>query len=96
MSPILTIRDAGRPMKRQAIALAYFRGQSHAEIADTLAVPIGTVKSWMRRALSFLKEQLEGANLPTQRGDTGSALDIADIRADVPVRKCEHGLSKSS
>jgi len=50
----------------------------------------------MRRALSFLKEQLEGANLPTQRGDTGSALDIADIRADVPVRKCEHGLSKSS
>jgi len=69
------------PMQRQAIALAYFRGQSHAEIANTLAVPIGTVKSWIRRALSFLKAQLESTNLPTQRDDTTSALDTADIRA---------------
>lgn len=37
-------------MQRQAIALAYFRGQSHAEIALTLGAPAGTVKSWIRRA----------------------------------------------
>jgi RNA polymerase sigma-70 factor (ECF subfamily) len=69
------------PMQRQAIALAYFRGQSHAEIADTLAVPLGTVKSWIRRALSFLKAQLEAPNLPTEYRDTTSTLEIADISA---------------
>jgi RNA polymerase sigma-70 factor (ECF subfamily) len=70
-----------KPMQRQAIALAYFRGQSHAEIADTLAVPVGTVKSWIRRALSFLKAQLEGVNLPTEGGYASSPPEIADLHA---------------
>jgi RNA polymerase sigma factor (sigma-70 family) len=51
------------PMQRQAIALAYFRGQSHAEIATTLAVPAGTVKSWIRRGLVFLRRRLEGGEV---------------------------------
>jgi RNA polymerase sigma-70 factor (ECF subfamily) len=70
-----------KPMQRQAIALAYFRGQSHSEIADTLAVPVGTVKSWIRRALSFLKAQLEGVNPPTEGGYASSPLEIADLHA---------------
>lgn len=41
--------------QRQAIALAYLRDQSHGEIAHTLAVPLGTVKSWVRRGLEKLK-----------------------------------------
>lgn len=69
------------PMQRQAIALAYFRGQSYAEIADTLAVPVGTVKSWIRRALSFLRAQLEGVNPPTQGNDASSLLQVGDIQA---------------
>lgn len=41
--------------QRQAVALAYLRDQSHSEIADTLSVPLGTVKSWVRRGLEKLK-----------------------------------------
>ncbi|RXZ42121.1 RNA polymerase sigma factor [Crenobacter cavernae] len=42
--------------QRQSVVLAYFHGQSHQEIARTLAAPIGTVKSWLRRALDHLKD----------------------------------------
>lgn len=41
--------------QRQAVALAYLRDQSHGEIAQTLDVPLGTVKSWVRRGLEKLK-----------------------------------------
>ena len=41
--------------QRQAVALAYLRDQSHSEIADQLSVPLGTVKSWVRRGLEKLK-----------------------------------------
>src|SRR4029453_2043659 len=40
--------DAGQ---KQAIALAFYQGLSHAELADHLRQPLGTVKSWGRRAL---------------------------------------------
>ncbi|MFM0597453.1 RNA polymerase sigma factor [Paraburkholderia dilworthii] len=43
------------PGQRQAIALAYFRGQSQSEIAHTLDAPIGTVKSWISRGLESLR-----------------------------------------
>jgi RNA polymerase sigma-70 factor, ECF subfamily len=48
------------PAQRQAVALAYLRDQSHSEIAETLTVPLGTVKSWIRRGLSKLKTCLGG------------------------------------
>jgi RNA polymerase sigma-70 factor, ECF subfamily len=41
--------------QRQAVALAYLRDQSHGEIAQVLNVPLGTVKSWIRRGLEKLK-----------------------------------------
>jgi RNA polymerase sigma-70 factor (ECF subfamily) len=49
------------PAQRQAVALAYLRDLSHSEIADVLTVPLGTVKSWIRRGLSKLKTCLGGA-----------------------------------
>jgi RNA polymerase sigma-70 factor, ECF subfamily len=40
---------------RKAVLLAYYRGLTHDELSRELAVPLGTVKSWIRRSLSRLK-----------------------------------------
>jgi len=47
----------GQP--REAILLAYFRGLTHQELASHMSVPLGTVKSWIRRSLSRLKGCLD-------------------------------------
>jgi len=44
------------PERRQIIGLAYFRGFSHEEIAKLASMPLGTVKSHMRRGLYTLRE----------------------------------------
>ena len=49
--------------QKQAIALAFFQGLSHAELAEHLHQPLGTVKSWVRRGLERLKKCLEGTGL---------------------------------
>ncbi len=49
--------DAGQ---RQAIAFAYFQGLTHSELAATLRIPIGTVKTWIRRGLEKMKRCLDG------------------------------------
>jgi RNA polymerase sigma-70 factor (ECF subfamily) len=46
------------PERRRLIALAFFHGLSHQEIADTTGMPLGTVKSHVRRALCMLKAAL--------------------------------------
>lgn len=48
-------------MQRQSVALAFFQGLSHAEIAAQMRQPLGTIKSWVRRSLAALKSCLEGA-----------------------------------
>lgn len=42
--------------KRRAILLAFTHGLSHAQVAAQLSLPLGTVKSWIRRGLAWLKE----------------------------------------
>jgi RNA polymerase sigma-70 factor (ECF subfamily) len=46
---------------REALELAYFEGMSQTEIAQKMGQPLGTVKTWMRRALQQLREELGGA-----------------------------------
>jgi RNA polymerase sigma-70 factor (ECF subfamily) len=48
-------------LQRQSVALAFFQGLSHAEVAEQLHQPLGTVKSWVRRSLMSLKSCLQGA-----------------------------------
>jgi RNA polymerase sigma-70 factor (ECF subfamily) len=48
-------------LQRQSVALAFYQGLSHAEVAEQLRQPLGTVKSWVRRALMTLKSCLQGA-----------------------------------
>ena len=45
--------------QRQTIALAFFEGLSHAEVARHMREPLGTVKTWVRRGLARLKGCLE-------------------------------------
>ncbi len=49
--------------QRHSLALAYYQGLSHSEVADQLGQPLGTVKSWVRRGLQGLKNCLERASL---------------------------------
>lgn len=44
--------------QQQCVALAFYQGLSYSEVADHLAQPLGTVKSWVRRALLSLKDCL--------------------------------------
>lgn len=46
------------PERRGLILLAYIKGLSHGEIAGRLRMPLGTVKSWIRRSLLSLRECL--------------------------------------
>ena len=47
------------PKRRTAIALAYVHGLSHGELAGKLGLPLGTIKSWLRRSLLTLRECLQ-------------------------------------
>ena len=49
--------------QKQAVALAFYRGLSHAELAAHLHEPLGTVKSWVRRGLERLKACLDAAGV---------------------------------
>ncbi|MFY9512403.1 MAG: sigma-70 family RNA polymerase sigma factor [Rubrivivax sp.] len=51
------------PAQRQALALAYYRGLVHAEIAETLGAPLGTVKAWVRRGSDKLRVCLQAAGV---------------------------------
>ncbi len=42
--------------RRDVVVLAYVHGMSHGEMAGRLKVPLGTVKSWVRRGLMSLQE----------------------------------------
>ena len=50
-------------LHRQAIALAFYHDLSHSEVAEQMKLPIGTVKTWIRRGLERLRlclSKLEG------------------------------------
>lgn len=55
--------DVLSPEQQQCLALAYYRGYSHAEAAEHLAQPLGTVKSWVRRGLQALRDCLARAGI---------------------------------
>ena len=54
--------DALDDKQRGAIRTAFFDGLTYAEIAEREAVPLGTMKSWVRRGLIRLKECLDASS----------------------------------
>ena len=47
--------DALEPQQKSAIREAFFTGATYNELAQRLAVPLGTMKSWSRRSLMQLR-----------------------------------------
>jgi RNA polymerase sigma factor (sigma-70 family) len=54
--------DALDDKQRRAIRTAFFEGVTYAELAEQQSVPLGTMKSWVRRGLLRLKECLDDAD----------------------------------
>lgn len=64
-SMVQTALSALPPISRQLLALAFFRGYTHQEISISTGIPLGTVKSQIRRGLAALR---------------ASSLDFEEIR----------------
>jgi len=46
------------PVQRQLLSLAFFRGFTHEEIATHARLPLGSVKTHIRKALALLRAKL--------------------------------------
>jgi RNA polymerase sigma-70 factor (ECF subfamily) len=50
--------------ERRLLDMAFFRGMTHSEIAESIGYPLGTVKTRIRHALSSLRTSLQQQQLP--------------------------------
>jgi len=61
MARLLTAALTGLPAEQSdVVAMAYYEDMSHSEIAERLDMPLGTVKSRLRLALSKLRQTMDG------------------------------------
>lgn len=55
---VVEVLDTMEPKQRQILYLSLYEGYSHSEIAARMDMPLGTVKTKVRRGLVFVREQL--------------------------------------
>ncbi|MEM9552624.1 MAG: sigma-70 family RNA polymerase sigma factor [Acidobacteriota bacterium] len=48
-----------KPKERRVLLLSTYHGMSHGQIAEHTGIPLGTVKTYIRRGLQRVKERLE-------------------------------------
>lgn len=80
--------------QRQAIELAYFEGLSQTEISERMERPLGTVKTWVRSALSVLRETLSDRSLPISEPAltaTGNNIRFKEVRDNRTTASFENG-----
>ncbi|HLW90413.1 MAG TPA: sigma-70 family RNA polymerase sigma factor [Roseiarcus sp.] len=58
LAALLRCLDALDPEKRKIVLLAYYRGASREALAKKFDHPVPTIKTWLRRSLSELKDCL--------------------------------------
>ena len=58
LAALLRCLDALDPEKRKIVLLAYYRGASREVLAKKFDHPVPTIKTWLRRSLSELKDCL--------------------------------------
>lgn len=58
---ILDCIDRLEQQQARAVRTAFYDGLSHSELATQMDVPLGTLKSWIRRAMITLKECIDAA-----------------------------------
>jgi len=47
-----------KEQQRRSVLMAFYEGLTHDQLSQSLSVPLGTVKSWIRRSLEKIKECL--------------------------------------
>lgn len=61
-----TCMEALDPDRARAVRQAYVEGLSYQELADTFAVPLNTMRTWLRRSLLKLRECMDEHARPEQ------------------------------
>lgn len=59
LKAMLNCMESLQGTQKQSILMAYCYGYSHHEIADQLTVPLGTIKTWIRRGMQSVRECLQ-------------------------------------
>ena len=63
-----------KPQQRQLLSLAYFKGLTHSEISDFTEIPLGTVKTQIRRAIIMLKKLMCEHDSSPYKDDLGEVV----------------------
>ena len=53
------------PDQKKALAMAYFKGMTHQEVADAIGEPLGTIKTRIRLGMLKLRQLLETEDTPS-------------------------------
>lgn len=52
--------DELQEKQKKSVLMAFYEGYTHQELAKRMSVPLGTMKSWIRRSLDKIKSCLDG------------------------------------